>query len=90
MSKFNQLLILITLALLFGCIRIAIADECNYVSREKSLSELQDVSKWLRKEESVTPWRMYHYNGRSVTKEQYERLMKKPHDKNVDPGERMP
>lgn len=69
------------------------ADDCGYgeeTAGKKSLKQLQDVSLFIKRHEMVTPWVQCHYNGRSVSCEEYERLVESEvKDPSVDPNLRM-
>lgn len=87
MTRFNQFLILFTLLIFAACTKLALAETCAD-SSAKSLADLQNVSKFLQMNEKY-PEFMYQYNGVSVTKERYERLVLEKHDKNQDPNLRL-
>lgn len=87
MIRFNQFLILLALLAFFSCVRLAIADPCDNSS--KNLNELNGLSYFL-KQTQKHPEYVYHYNGVSVTAEEYERLMLQKHDKTQDPNMRLP
>ncbi|HUM41628.1 MAG TPA: hypothetical protein PKI14_01605 [Fervidobacterium sp.] len=69
------------------------ADDCGYgkeTASKKSLKQLQDLSLFIKRHETVNPWIQCHYNGRSVSCEEYERLVQSEvSDPSVDPSLRM-
>lgn len=86
MSRFNILLILVVTTLFFACIRVAVAETCT---PSNSLQDLSKVSSFLKHTE-VHPWYSYQYNGKSVTKEEYDAILQRGHDKSHDPQELLP
>jgi len=69
---------------------ISLADNCGYgksTTDKKSLKQLQNLSLFMKRHEMVTPWVQCHYKGRSVSCEEYERLVESEKiNSDVDPN----
>lgn len=91
MARFNQFLILFTLLIFAACTKLALANTLCTVDDVggKSLADMQKLSKFLQMNEKH-PEFMYHYNGVSVTKERFEKLMLEKRDIIQDPNMRLP
>lgn len=78
----------LTLILLSSLVTTSLADTCYYGNErnlsQKSLKELNDVSKWLKTQETDDMWYNYQYNGYSVSKEEYERLMRQDNTQKIE------
>lgn len=91
--RFNQLIILVIALILTLCAKFALAENCYYgTETQHNLKDIQDLSQFTKAAEFTRPYTEFQYNGFSVSKSEYERLMLRDlQEKSIDdPNLRMP